>query len=140
MKLKVKRLKNVSLPLRGSKGAAGWDLFSPGNFGLKPNELSIIPLGISLEIPENHFVSLVLRSSMGKKSIIIPNAMGIIDEDYRGELNLILLNLGKETISIQEGDRICQIILQKYSDIELEEVDTLSHTERNTSGIGSTGR
>lgn len=127
-------------PTQATKGSAGWDVYSPENYVIHPSGSILVRTGISLGIPEGYYLSLVPRSSMGKRGIIIPNAPGTIDSDYTGELCVMLHNLTIFPVSINEGDRIAQIILHKYHPLEFERVEAIVETERGSGGFGSTGK
>ena len=141
LNLKVKKLTpSTLLPKRATTGAAGYDLYSPEKFTLNQGELATIDIGLSFEIPVGYYLSIVPRSSMGKKGIIIPNSPATIDEDYRGYISVMLWNIGKGSYVIEKGDRIAQLLLLPYNEFELDEVATLSPTERGSGGFGSTGK
>ena len=144
MKIKiVKLIPSNQLPRRGSKEAAGWDVFCPRPVHLKRGDTVVLPLGFAAKIPDGYYASLVPRSSLGTKGITIPNAPATIDSDYTGQWHcgLVMHSSSKhEEYFIPEGHRICQIILHKYETIEWEEVDELPETERGEGGFGSTGK
>lgn len=154
MKIKINKTRDDAvIPVRGSNGAAGYDLCIPENiktFTLKPGATIPIPLGITLEIPHGYFGAIYARSGLGCKHNITPaNCVGVIDEDYRGEIIVALHNesttydeqlYAANTMSFTGGDRIAQLIIQKYEEIEFETVDSLSDTERGAGGFGSTGK
>lgn len=141
-KLKIMYLPGGSYPPRqATKGSAGWDLYSPETIVLKPNEVTFIKLRFCLQIPEGYYVSIVPRSSMGKRGIIIPNSPGTIDSDYTGEIMIMLLNMNPDyTVEIANGERIAQMILHQYHDIEFEVTDHFKNTDRGSGGFGSTGK
>ena len=136
---------------RGSKHAAGLDisaLLHPDNgyedfqVRLAPGERLAIPTGIHVCVPEGHYGRVAPRSGLAYKHGINVLA-GVIDSDYRGEVKVILLNTGKETLEIVNGERIAQLILEKISILEPVEVvlpSELGTTDRGESGFGSTGR
>ena len=145
MKIKIKKLTPLSqLPRRGSKEAAGWDVYAPLDICLSRGRVQVIPLGFSAKIPDGYYATLVPRSSLGTKGITIPNSPATIDSDYVGEWHCGLIfhsTLGSSTeYHIYKNERICQIILHKYETIEWEVVDELPTTERVLGGLGSTGR
>lgn len=98
-----------------------------------------IPLGVSFAIPPGFEGQLRLRSSSGLKSLVIPNGLGTIDSDYRGEVCMILLNLSGEDVVIRDGDRLAQIVFQRVPEVALVEVDALDETARGAGGFGSSG-
>lgn len=165
MKLKVKKLgENAILPTRGSSSAAGWDLYSAESVDIKSGETTMIHTGIAIEIPEGYFGAIYARSGLATKQGLRPaNCVGVIDSDYRGEIivalhsdatdfaivqeqNLISLRVTAKIVAdpqsakhVEMGERVAQLVIQKYEDIELEEVDELDSTERGEGGFGSTG-
>lgn len=129
------------IPMQATKGAAGWDVYANEEVNIPPLSMRTITTGVSMAIPDGYYVSIVPRSSMGKKRIIIPNGPATIDSDFRGILSVMLINLSmEESYHIQRGNRIAQMILQKYETIEFEEVNDLDETERGSGGYGSTGK
>lgn len=151
MKLTFKKVKEGAVaPEYKTADAAGADLSVAETTVVEPGKATILPLGIAVEIPENHFGMLSLRSSTPiKKGLFIPNGVGIIDADYRGELGLIVAPLGNEAITIEKGERIAQLVIlpcryqfsvQGAELIEnYTEVAELSDTVRGEGGFGSTG-
>lgn len=109
-------------------------------FILKPNERKIIPTGLFLEIPKGYEAQVRPRSGMAiKQGITVLNSPGTIDSDYRGEVGVILVNLGTENQTITHGDRIAQLVFAKHERAEWEITEELSETERGDGGFGSTG-
>lgn len=139
MKLKILHQGKFNLPKQSTTGSAGWDVHAIEDRVVPPFQVVTIPLGFAVEVPEDKFLSLVSRSSFGKKGIVIPNSIGVIDSDYRGEIKLMLLNLTQDFFFIKSGDRVAQMILMDYNPISIEVVDELSDTVRGTGGFGSTG-
>lgn len=142
--VKVVKLSNdIVLPKYETIGSAGMDvranILEPLVLG--PLERKLIPLGIKMEIPEGYEVQVRPRSGLAlKHGIGMVNSIGTIDSDYRGEIGAILINLSKDEYTIQPGERIGQIVLNKISKIEWEIVETLEETERGTGGFGHTGK
>ena len=132
--MKVKVLDGGFMPTRGSVGSAGLDLRSTEDYELK-NCLQKIPIKIQLSIPKNYYGHICCRSSLAKKGCSIE--AGIIDQDYRGEIQVMLRV--REQLTIKKGDRIAQLIIKPYYNIELEEVESLDQTTRGEGGFGSTG-
>jgi len=128
------------IPAFHSSEAAGADLRSTVDELLLPNKVHMIPVGFKCEIPAGYHAKITARSSIGKKGIIVPNAPGIIDSDYRGDVRVLLLNLSGEPFQINKGDRVAQWILEKNVNYSWQVVETLSETERNPEGFGTTGR
>lgn len=142
MNLKIMYLDGATFPPRqATKGSAGWDLYCNEIKILQPNEVAFLRLGFCLQIPEGYYVSIVSRSSMAKRGVIIPNSPGIIDSDYTGEIMVMMVNLNPDfSIQLAPGDRIAQMLLHKYEDINFEVVDKLVSTDRGSGGFGSTGK
>lgn len=120
-------------------GAACFDIQSTEDYTFRPNELHVIGSGLRCEIPEGWVMLVFARSSLGLKRLIIPNSVGVIDSDYRGEIKVPLLYLGDEPISIQAGQRIAQVMLIKRHRAAFEKRDSLGETDRGSGGFGSTG-
>lgn len=142
MKLKIKKLSKDALnPQYHSAGAAGADIYAclKEDLIIMPMQVSLVPTGIAIEIPDGYEVQIRPRSGLASKGIILPNSPGTIDSDYRGEIKIILLNLSKEPFIVKNHDRIAQMILSKFEKIEFLEVDELSPSERGEGGFGSTG-
>lgn len=144
--LKVKRTeaaKRFPLMKVAKYGDVGYDLpacLPDGPIVIEPQTRGIIPTGIHLELPSGYWASIEARSSTSKQMLICPK--GVIDEGYRGELFAVLINVGKEPVIINDGDRYVQLIPHKRvsKEIIVQEVDELSPSERGDSGFGSTGR
>ena len=139
----IKRLsKNVNLPKYETEGSSGMDLSADINskIDLEPGESSIIPTGISVSIPRNFEIQIRPRSGLAaKKQISVLNTPGTIDSDYRGEIKVILINLGKKIFTVEKGARIAQMILCPIEKAKIKEVQDLEKTNRGTKGFGSTG-
>lgn len=139
--MKVKRVSEYAqLPTRGSKDAAGLDLYCPFYIKVPADSQKKIPLGIVVEIPKGHMGLLVPRSSMSKTPLRCANSVGIIDADYRGELSIAYENVSCSDYTIFRGDRIAQLIIVPVAMVDVEEVNSLSETERGAGGYGSTGK
>ena len=130
----------AQLPTRGSKDAAGLDLYCPFHIRVPADSQKKIPLGIAVEIPNGHMGLLVPRSSMSKTPLRCANSVGIIDADYRGELSIAYENVSCNDYTIFRGDRIAQLIIVPIAIVDVEEAQTLSETERGDGGYGSTGK
>jgi dUTP pyrophosphatase len=136
---------DISLPLPRyeSEGAAGMDLRAllPGSVTIPPLGRYMVPTGLYLEIPENYEAQVRPRSGLAFSSgVTVLNAPGTIDSDYRGELKIILINLGAEPFTIKNGDRIAQLVISPVVQAILEPVVLLNETQRGSGGFGSTGR
>ena len=107
---------------------------------VKPGERVAVPTGLSVEIPEGYEIQVRPRSGLAfKKGLTVVNAPGTIDSDYRGEVKVLLINLGNEAVEILNQDRIAQLVLQKVEQILWQEAQELTSTERGIGGFGSTG-
>jgi len=139
----IKRLsKNISLPKYETDGSSGMDLAAnvDKEIIIEPGKSAIIPTGIALSIPKNYEIQIRPRSGLAAKNqISVLNTPGTIDADYRGELKVIIINLGEKKFTIKHGLRIAQMVLCPISKAFLKEVDTLEKTERGFGGFGSTG-
>ena len=145
MQLKVKRVRdNAILPTRGSEEAAGIDLYAcldTSYVKLDINEVRMIPTGIACDFPKGYFGQVSVRSSVGtKRELRLANQIGVIDNDYKGEIMLAIYNGGEAPAIIEQGERLAQMVLQPYVTYDIVETDTLSETERGAGGFGSTGR
>ena len=142
-KILIKRLsKNIPLPKYETEGSSGMDLTANVNkvIEIQPGKSEIIPTGLALSIPKNYEIQIRPRSGLAAKNqISVLNTPGTIDEDYRGEIKVILINLGKKKFKIEKGLRIAQMVLCPVIKAELEEVDVLDETKRGSGGFGSTG-
>ena len=142
-KILIKRLsKEVSLPKYETSGSSGMDLAAniDANINIDPGKTAIIPTGLALSIPKGFEVQIRPRSGLAaKQKISVLNTPGTIDADYRGEIKVILINLGQETFKVEKGLRIAQMVVCPVVQAQLKEVDDLSETERGKGGFGSTG-
>jgi len=142
-KILIKRLsKEVSLPKYETNGSSGMDLAADvdANINIDPGKTAIIPTGLALSIPKGFEVQIRPRSGLAaKQKISVLNTPGTIDADYRGEIKVILINLGQETFKVEKGLRIAQMVVCPIVQAHLKEVDDLSETERGKGGFGSTG-
>jgi len=145
MKIQVKRLphgEGLPLPIQMTAGSSGMDLPAAveETITLKASEIAAIPTGLIMSIPEGYEGQVRPRSGLAARyGISIPNAPGTIDSDYRGEVKVLLINLGKEDFVIQRGDRIAQLVICKVERVQLEAVDELDATDRADGGFGHTG-
>ena len=166
MKVKIVNISNNKLPKYETKGAAGLDIrvdlsrVTPENgvkgFGdaeviwageahnvpmirIAPRSRALLPTGLFVAIPEGYQISLRPRSGLSiKQAVTLVNAVGLIDSDYRNEIMVPVINLGLEDVYIEDGERVCQALLEPVHRIEWDEVNSLDETERN-GGFGSTG-
>lgn len=128
-------------PAYAKPGDAGADLRSRIDFELEPGERALVPTGVAIALPEGYVGLVHPRSGLAAKNgITIVNAPGTVDSGYRGELMVTLLNTDKtKSFHVQRGDRIAQLIIQKYEHATFTVVDELDQTERGSSGFGSSG-
>lgn len=143
MNLKVVKLKdNAILPQYQTAGSAGADLRAclDTPIVLQPMERRMIPTGLAVAIPEGYELQIRARSGMGiKHGITMVNGIGTIDADYRGEMGVLVINLGQEAFTIEPGMRIAQMVVAKYEVVKWAEVDLLDETARGKGGFGSSG-
>lgn len=143
IEIEIKRLphgEGLPFPAYASAGAAGMDVVAAEDFTLAPGERMAVPSGFAMAIPEGHEVQVRPRSGLAlKHGITCLNTPGTIDSDYRGEVKIILANLGSEPFSAMRGERIAQLVPAPVLRAELVEVADLSDTERGSGGFGSTG-
>ena len=144
VKILVKKIyKNIKLPAYKTSGSSGMDLLAyiKKKITINPNKTAIVPTGIALAIPKNYEIQIRPRSGLAaKKGISVLNTPGTIDSDYRGEIKIILINLGKKSFVIISGDRVAQMILSPVVKAKLREVKKLPKTVRGKKGFGSTGK
>ena len=143
MELRIKKLNDhASIPTYGSGKASGLDLSAcfpdEGKIVLVSGERRALPTGISIAVPEDHYGRIAPRSGLAFKSGVDVLA-GVVDSDYRGEIKVILINLGWEDFTIRHGDRIAQLVIEKISRPVPVVVDDLDDTTRGVGGLGSTG-
>ena len=144
VKLLIKKLqKNIILPEYKTDGSSGMDLMANVEQTVKilPGEKKIISTGIMVAIPKQYEIQIRPRSGLAAKNgISVLNTPGTIDSDYRGEIKVILINLGKDTFEINKNDRIAQMIVCPIIKVELKEVESLPKTIRGEGGFGSTNK
>jgi dUTP pyrophosphatase len=131
------------LPEYATTGSSGMDIraFINSSIVLSPLERTLIPTGLFLALPENWEAQIRPRSGLAiKQGLTCLNTPGTIDADYRGEIKVILINLSNEAQTIQDGDRIAQMVFQKIEKVILEKVETVEATERGSGGFGHTGK
>lgn len=142
IKVKVINHSNNGLPQYATPMSAGMDLraFTEEPITIMPGERKLIHSGINIQLPEGYELQVRPRSGLAlKHGITLTNAPGTVDADYRGDVGAIVHNLGTEPFTINNGDRICQIVAKEYVRIEWEETDSLDSTERGEGGFNSTG-
>lgn len=142
MKVKIVNRSRHSLPAYKTILSAGMDLQANLDepVTLKPFERKLIPTGLYVELPSGYEAQIRPRSGLAiQKGITVLNSPGTIDADYRGEICVILINLSREDFIVNNGDRICQMIIAPYTQVEWEEAEELNHTLRGKGGFGHTG-
>ncbi|MDK7354660.1 dUTP diphosphatase [Peptoniphilus harei] len=142
MKLKVINKSKHPLPKYETEGSSGMDLRAnlDENLILKPLDRVLVPTGLYFEFEKGYEAQVRARSGLAlKKGLGLPNGIGTIDSDYRGELKVILINMSREDVVIEDGDRIAQVVFMKIETPELIEVEEISDTERSDGGFGHTG-
>lgn len=142
-RLDEEKTSEIALPLYMSAGSAGMDIYAAVDTEvmLNPGIAQAIPTGFAIAVPEGYEAQVRSRSGLARKhNIIIPNAPGTIDSDYRGEVKILMLNVGKDAFIIKRGDRIAQLVIAPVVRAEWKLVDDLPSTERGAGGFGSTGR
>jgi dUTP pyrophosphatase len=142
--VKLRRVGNRGPPLDPpryeSDGAAGLDLRADEPFTLDPGERRLVPTGISIEIPPGHEGQVRARSGLAiRHGVALVNAPGTVDSDYRGEVCVVLVNLGQAPVAFARGDRIAQLVVAPVARAEIEVVDALAGSGRGGGGFGSTG-
>ncbi|TYC72306.1 dUTP diphosphatase [Stappia sp. BW2] len=144
--LELKRLehgRDLPLPAYQSVLAAGLDLLAAvdGKVTLAPGARALVPTGLAMALPAGYEAQVRPRSGLAAKyGVTVLNTPGTIDADYRGEVKVILINLGEDPFEISRGDRIAQMVIAPVLQADIVEVEVLSETERGTGGFGSTGR
>lgn len=141
MKIKIKRIdKSIPLPEYKTEGAACLDMYSRETITIQPGEIGYIPLNVAIELPKGTCALLVARSSTHKLGLMKVNGVGVFDEDYKGdndEYKFIAYNFKKQSVTIEKGTRVAQIMIVSYNKVDIEEVEILGNKDRG--GIGSTG-
>jgi dUTP pyrophosphatase len=144
--VRVRRLESaldLPFPEQATSGAAGFDLRArvEGGIELEPGERRLVPSGIAIALPPGYEAQVRPRSGLAlKHGLSLLNSPGTVDSDYRGEICVILVNLGREPVRIERGDRIAQLVIQQLPRVTLTEVPSLPETDRGAGGFGHTGR
>lgn len=142
IKIRVVNNSNNPLPQYSTSQSAGMDLraFVTEPIVINPGEIKLIPSGLHIQLPEGYELQVRPRSGLAlKHGITLTNSPGTVDADYRGDVGAIVQNLGDKPFVVNNGDRICQIVIKEYIRGEWEEVLTLDETERGEGGYGHTG-
>jgi dUTP pyrophosphatase len=141
--LSIRRLSELAtIPAYQTEHAAGMDLHAAidAPIALAPGDIAVIPIGIAIAVPVGYEAQVRPRSGLSSRhGITVPNSPGTIDADYRGEVKVALINLGREPFTVEPGMRIAQMVISPIAHCAIEEVDELSDTERGDGGFGSTG-
>lgn len=143
MKVQIINKSHHALPAYATGLSAGMDLRAniTEPIVLKPLQRCLVPTGLSIALPEGYEAQVRPRSGLAlKKGITVLNSPGTIDADYRGEIGVILVNLSDSDFVIEDGERIAQMVVARYEQVEWEAVETLSETERGEGGFGHSGR
>lgn len=141
--VRLPHARDLPLPTYETAGAAGMDLRAAldADLVLQPGERAAVPTGLTIALPDGYEAQVRPRSGLAlKHGISQPNTPGTIDSDYRGELRVILINLGQESFTIRHGERIAQIVIAPVTRARWVEADSLDETVRGAGGFGSTGR
>ncbi|XP_031668755.1 deoxyuridine 5'-triphosphate nucleotidohydrolase-like isoform X2 [Salvelinus namaycush] len=137
--LKFSKLsEHATAPTRGSAKAAGYDLFSAYDYSIGPMDKAIVKTDIQIAVPSGCYGRVAPRSGLAAKHFIDVGA-GVVDEDYRGNVGVVLFNFSKETFEVKKGDRVAQLVCERICYPDLQELKTLDETERGAGGFGSTG-
>ena len=132
----------LQLPTYATEQSAGMDLTAALEEAIEigPGERMLIPTGLTIELPEGYEAQIRPRSGLAlKHGVTVLNSPGTVDADYRGEIGVILANLGQQEFTVERGMRIAQMVIAKHATVEWEIADELSETERGSGGFGSTG-
>ncbi|XP_053479822.1 deoxyuridine 5'-triphosphate nucleotidohydrolase, mitochondrial isoform X1 [Ictalurus furcatus] len=135
----AKLSEHATAPTRGSAKAAGYDLYSAYDYSIPPMDKAIVKTDLQIAVPAGCYGRVAPRSGLAAKHFIDVGA-GVVDEDYRGNLGVVLFNFGKETFEVKKGDRVAQLVCERICYPDLQELKTLDETERGAGGFGSTGR
>jgi dUTP pyrophosphatase len=143
MKIKIVSKSKHALPAYSTDSSAGMDLMANIDkpVRLKPLERALIPTGLFIELPQGYEAQIRPRSGLAiKHGISVLNTPGTIDADYRGEICVIMINLSDKIYTVNDGERICQMVINRHEKVEWEQVQSLNQTERGKGGFGHTGK
>ncbi|MDD5749614.1 MAG: dUTP diphosphatase [Patescibacteria group bacterium] len=139
MKIKAKKLyPDAQLPQMLKEGDAAMDFYSYKDYQLSPGQTIIVETGMAIAIPRGYWGNVRDRSGLAAKHSLHTMG-GVFDSNYRGEVQIIIINLGKEIYNIKKGDRICQMIIARHEDVEIEEAEELDETNRGENRFASSG-
>ena len=143
LKIKIINKSHHPLPDYGTHGAAGMDVrayLPEGSVTLRPGQRALIPTGLYMQLPQGYECQIRPRSGLAlKHGITVLNTPGTVDADYRGEIGVILINLGQNDYEVTDGERICQMVIKTYTKVEWEPAERLDRTEREDGAFGHTG-
>jgi dUTP pyrophosphatase len=134
--------RDLPLPARATPGSAGFDLHAAldAELVLEPGDRALVPTGFAIAVPEGHEAQVRPRSGLAlRHGLVLPNAPGTIDSDYRGELSVIVMNAGRERITLRRGERIAQMVVAPVANARFVEVESLDGTVRGDGGFGHSG-
>ncbi len=142
MEIRIKKLyPDVETPKYQTSGAVGFDLRAVENVSIPSGETRLVGTGLAVELPHGYELQIRPRSGLAlKHSITVLNSPGTVDNDYRGEIKVLLINHGKSDFQISKGDRIAQAVVNRVELVDIVQVEELSETQRGDKGFGSTGR
>jgi dUTP pyrophosphatase len=139
--VRLPHAEGLPLPSRATAHSAGMDLVAAVEVVIGPGERKLVPTGLKVAVPEGYELQLRPRSGLAlKHGISLPNTPATIDADYRGELQVILINFGSESFAVKRGDRIAQMLVQRVEPVTFREVPVLPESGRGEGGFGSTGK
>lgn len=139
---RLRGARDLPLPSRATPGAAGFDLHAAveGELQIEAQERVLVPTGLAIAVPEGFEAQVRPRSGLAlRHGIVLPNAPGTIDSDYRGEIQVIVMNTGRDPFTVRRGDRIAQLVIAPVAHAEWSEVESLDDTARGDGGFGHTG-
>jgi dUTP pyrophosphatase len=134
--------RDLPAPVRATERSAGFDLRArvDGTLELAPGDRALVPSGIVVALPRGFEGQVRPRSGLAwKRGLTVLNGPGTVDSDYRGEVRVLLVNLGREAVRIRRGDRIAQLVVQRLPEVRMREAETLPETDRGGGGFGHTG-
>jgi dUTP pyrophosphatase len=140
--LRLEGARDLPFPVRATRRSAGFDLRArlEAPLTLAAGERTLVPTGIAVAVPEGYEAQVRPRSGLALgRGLTLLNAPGTVDADYRGEVGVVMVNLGAEPVTIVRGDRIAQMVVQRVPEVELVEAESLPETERGPGGFGHTG-
>jgi dUTP pyrophosphatase len=140
--LLIKKLSEKAIiPEYKTSGSSGFDISACINsdITIQPQAIALIKTGLSIQLPEGFEAQVRSRSGLSLKGIFVINSPGTIDNDYRGEICVILANFSEIPFTVEHGMRIAQVVIAKYEQFEVKNIDTLDETQRGSGGFGSTG-